>query len=328
MNYNRLMVIGIDGNEANINYRVGVNKYAYEVICGIRKLLKDNPDLIVIVYLRDKPLADMPEANDQFKYKILNGGKVWILTKLMPHLLLTADKPDVFFTPSHYVPLLSFIPRVCSIMDLGYLEFSAQFRKYDYWQLKWWSAWSIKVSKYIITISKATADDIVRRYPASKNKVVVTHPGYDEGLTTMKITDASIAALKNRYSIVKDYVLYLGTLKPSKNIEGLIEAWGQIVNNYPDIQLVIGGKKGWLYDEIFKKVTENGLADKIIFTDFVPEEDKYVLVKGAKAFILPSFWEGFGLDILTAYALHVPVIASNVGSLPEVAGDAGMLVDP
>ncbi len=322
-----MLKIGIDGNEANIKERVGVNKYAFEIIWGIYRLLKENPDLIVIVYLKSKPLPDMPDEQENFKYKILKGGKVWIVTKLMPYLFKTSDRPDVFFSPSHYVPPFCPVPRVCSIMDVGYLEFSGQFRKYDYWQLKLWSAWSINVSKYIMTISQASQEDIVRHYPSSKEKIVVTYPGYDS-LEAEKISFSAVEAVKKRYSIVKDYILYLGTLKPNKNLEGLISAWGKIVNKYPNFQLVIAGKKGWLYESIFKKVGELGLKERVVFTDFVIEKDKAPLIRGARLFVLPSFWEGFGLDVLTAYNLGVAVVASDVGSLPEVVGDAGILVGP
>jgi glycosyltransferase involved in cell wall biosynthesis len=92
--------------------------------------------------------------------------------------------------------------------------------------------------------------------------------------------------------------------------------------------LVIAGKKGWLYTSIFKKVQELRLEDKIIFTDYLPEEDKPALIAGAKVFCLPSFWEGFGLDVLNAMACGVCVVVSNSGSLPEVAGEAGIYVDP
>lgn len=322
-----MLNIGIDGNEANVKERVGVNKYTFEIIWGIYKLLKDNPDLIVTVYLKSEPGSDMPAEQERFKYKILKGGKVWIVTKLMPYLFKTSDKPDVFFSPSHYVPPFCPVPRVCSIMDVGYLEFSGQFRKYDYWQLKLWSAWSINVSKYIMTISQASQKDIVRHYPSSKDKVVVTYPGYDS-FRVDQIDGHAVMAVKKRYSIVKDYILYLGTLKPNKNLEGLISSWGKIVNKYPSFQLVVAGKKGWLYESIFKKVKELGLERKVIFTDFVIEKDKAALIKGARLFVLPSFWEGFGLDVLTAYNLGVAVVASNVGSLPEVVGDAGILVNP
>src|SRR5258708_2754901 len=322
------MLIGIDGNEANLRNRVGVNKYAFEIIWGIYNLLQSEKDLIIIVYLKDKPLPDMPKENDQFRYKILEGGKVWIVIKLMPYLLTSSEKLDVFFTPSHYVPLFTTIPRVCSIMDLGYLEFSAQFTKYDFWQLKLWTAWSLKVSKAVLTISNATMKDIVRHYPDSKGRVVVTYPGYDEYLTAKPISATAISDVKRKYSIVKDYILYLGTLKPSKNIEGLIKGFHSSKFLNENIKLVIAGKKGWLFENIFRQVKEMGLEDDVIFTDFVDEKDKPALIKGAKVFILPSFWEGFGLDVLTAFALHVPVVASNVGSLPEVVGDAGILVDP
>jgi glycosyltransferase involved in cell wall biosynthesis len=137
--------------------------------------------------------------------------------------------------------------------------------------------------------------------------------------------------VRGRYSIVSDYVLYLGTLKPSKNIESLLTAFASIINlKLPinNLKLVIAGKKGWMFESIYKKVTELGMEDRVIFTDFVDEKDKPALIKGSKLFVLPSFWEGFGLDVLNAMACGVPVVASNVGSLPEVVGNAGILVDP
>jgi glycosyltransferase involved in cell wall biosynthesis len=270
----------------------------------------------------------MPKETQNFKYKVIPGGGMWILTRLMPDLFFGTPKPDVFFSPSHYVPLFAPMPRVCSIMDLGYLESSGQFTKIVFWQLKWWSAISIFISKSIIAISNATKADIVRHYPFAKSKTYVTTLGYDKEKFNTAISDEDVRRIKIRYSIVTDYILFLGTLKPSKNIEGLIEAFAKISPGFPSIKLVLAGKKGWLYDSIFEKVENMGLKGKIVFTDFMPEEDKPTLIKGAKVFILPSFWEGFGLDILSAMACGVPVVASNVGSLPEVMGDAGISVNP
>jgi glycosyltransferase involved in cell wall biosynthesis len=213
-------------------------------------------------------------------------------------------------------------------MDLGYLEFSEQFIKKVFWQLKWWSAISIFVSKAVIAISNSTKDDIVRHYPSAKGKIYVTHLACDSEKFNRLVSEKDVRRVKSKYSIVDDYVLYLGTLKPSKNIEGLLEAFGRIANNFSKTKLVIAGKKGWLYEPIFKKVGSLGLSDRVIFTDFVPEGDKPGLVRGARVFVLPSFWEGFGLDALNAMACGVPVVASSVGSLPEVVGDAGVLVDP
>ena len=124
------MIVGIDGNEANVEKRVGVNTYAFELLKNLWKLQgewRDKHELIV--YLKEEPRGDMPGETESFKYRVLKGGGAWILTKLMPHLFFGGEKCDIFFSPSHYVPPFAPMPRVCSIMDLGYLEFSGQFRK-------------------------------------------------------------------------------------------------------------------------------------------------------------------------------------------------------
>lgn len=340
--YNRSMLIGIDGNEANIGKRVGVNVYAFELLCAIWRLQNEwKARHRLIVYLKDPPLDDLPQETPFFKYEVLPSKGVWIITRLMPHLFATYEKPDILFTPSHYVPPFAPMPRVCSIMDLAYLKFSEQFRIYDFWQLKYWTAISIFLSKRVIAISNSTKQDIVRHYHFASKKTVVTHLGYDKEHFNINIKKEDVRRIYKKYAIVGDYILFLSTLKPSKNVEGLLEAFGRILNanqrgnsrnivvsKYPNIKLVIAGKKGWLYSSIYEKVKELGLKDKVIFTDYVPEEDKPALIAGAKVFVLPSFWEGFGLDVLNAMACGVPVIVSKVGSLPEVAGDAAFYLDP
>src|SRR3989339_1436739 len=316
------MNIGIDGNEANIKDRVGVNKYAYEMLWGLYKLniKKENPNNL-IVYLKDEPLPDLPKETNNFKYKVLAGGGLWILSKLTPYLFKNPEKIEVLFSPSHYtLPILP-IPRICSIMDLGYLKNSTHFEKNVFWQLKYWSAISIFVSKRILTISDSSKQDIVRHYPSTAKKIIVTHLGYDKDRFNLNVDKDLVRRVKNKYSIVTNYILFVSTLKPSKNVEGLISAFSLITNRYPQTTLVIAGKKGWMFEQ-YKKNKNN------IFTDFIDEEDKTALISGAKVFVLPSFWEGFGLDVLSAFACGVPVVVSNVGSLPEVAGKAGIYVDP
>ena len=322
----RSLLIGIDGNEANIEKRVGVNVYAHQLLWNLWKLQdewKNKVDLIV--YLKNKPMSDLPKETQNFRYKVIEGRGNWILTKLTPSLFFSKERPDIFFTPSHYIPPLALMPRACSIMDLGYLEFSGQFSKKVFWQLKWWSAISILTSKRIIAISNSTKQDIVRHYPFVKERIYVTHLGFDNERYNTDISQKDVRRVKNKYSIVDDYVLYLGTLKPSKNVEGLVEAFSSIKTN---CKLVIAGKKGWMYETIFEKVKKLKMTKRVIFTDFVNEEDKPALIKGARIFVLPSFWEGFGLDVVSAMACGVPVVVSNVGSLPEVVGEAGVLVDP
>jgi glycosyltransferase involved in cell wall biosynthesis len=324
------MVIGVDGNEANLRERVGVNVYAYEILRSLYKL-QDlwGKKLRFIIYLSKNPIPEMPkEVKNLWEYKVIGGGKFWVLTKLMPRLLRNPERVDLLFTPSHYTVPFSFVPRVCSIMDLGYLKFSGQFKKSVYWQLKYWSAISILVSKRILAISKATAKDIVRHYPIASKKVVVTELGLDPSKFRYKADGNDVRRIKNEYGIVDDYILFLSTLKPSKNIEGLLKAFGRIKNEFPGYQLVIAGKKGWMFETIFNEVKRLGLEGKVVFTGFLPEEEKPILMAGAKVFVCPSFWEGFGLIALEAMAVGTPVVVSNTASFPEIVDNAGRLVNP
>ena len=213
------MIIGIDGNEANVEKRVGVNQYAFELLKNIHKLQEEwKKKHQVIVYLKNKPQKDLPKQNSHWKYKVIKGRGLWIITKLMPSLFFNKEKPDVFFAPSHYLPPFAPCPMVCTIHDLGYLKFSEQFRKYDFWQLKIWSAISIFISKAIIAVSNSTKKDIVRHYPFASKKIFITPHGYDKNRFNTRISKEDVRRVKNKYSIVNDYVLFISTLKPSKNI--------------------------------------------------------------------------------------------------------------
>lgn len=327
---NNNFIIGIDGNEANVKDRVGVNQYAFKLLWEIFKLNEDKTNKHnLIVYLKNKPLYDMPKETNNFRYKIIEGGGLWILTKLTPYLWRNPEKISLLFSPSHYISPFLTIPCVCSIMDLGYLEFSGQFEKKVFWQLKYWTAISIFASKQILTISEATKKDIVRHYPFASKKVQVTYLSHDLNDSDFVVTDKDVRRVKNTYSIVDDYILYLGTLKPSKNIDGIIKAFAVVIKEikFSNLKLVIAGKKGWLYNPLFDLVEKLNIKDKVVFTDFVPDKDKFVLRKGAKVFIQISHWEGFAIDTLSVMATGVPVIVSRVGSLPEVVGDAGIVVD-
>lgn len=320
------MKIGIDGNEANVEEKVGVHQYAYEILWGLYRRSKKEKKNKYLVYLKKEPLKDLPEKNSRWKYKVLPGKGLWILSRLTPHLLFKRGV-DVFFAPHHYLPPVPGLPKVCFIHDLGYLEFSGQFRKYDFWQLKYWSAISIFISKCIICPSESTKKDIVRQYGFASDKVSVVPHGYDRKRFNQNISDDVVRRIKKKYKITKDYLLFISLLKPSKNVERLLDAFKEIRKDF-DVQLMIAGKKGWLYEEIFEKVKHLGLTKSVFMPGFIPEEDKPALIKGAKAFVLPSFWEGFGMDVVNAISCGTPVVVSEVASLPEVAGGAGVYVDP
>jgi len=235
-------------------------------------------------------------------------------------------RPNIVFNPGHYCPLVFPAPLVVSIMDLGYLRYPGHFTRKIYWKLKFWTAVSIKRAKHLLTISQATKNDIIREYGLRPERITIAYPGYDQSKFKIENRETKIEKIKKKYKINGRYLLFLSTLKPSKNIEGLLEAFKLLKKK--DLSLVIAGRKGWLFEKIFEKVKELALKDKVVFTDFVEEEDLASLMAGAEVFVLPSFWEGFGIPVLEAMAVGTPVVASRVGSLPEIVNGAGILVDP
>lgn len=321
------MRIGIDGNEANISNRVGVNQYAAELLCSLERLPYAQKHEFVI-FIKDNPLPHLPKERPGWRYTVLPGRGFWVLRTLAPYLWGLKEKPDVLFTPSHYTPPFLPFPMVMSVMDLGYLRFPRQFRKYDLYQLKYWGQWSMRRAEKILAISESTKQEIADHYPWAADKVLVAYPGYDKERYDPKRVDANmVKRVRSKYGIREEYVLFLSTLKPSKNLEGLLEAFA----SFPEkdrFQLVVVGKKGWLYQKVFEKVKELGLEERVVFTDFIPEDDKAPLVKGAKLLASPSFWEGFGMHVVESMALGTPVVVSNAGSLPEIVGKVGIVVDP
>ena len=161
-----------------------------------------------------------------------------------------------------------------------------------------------------------------------EERIRVTLLAADEQYRVIHGVDA-IKAVVGSYGIDREYILYTGTLEPRKNIVSLIRAFDAIKkeSGIPH-RLVIAGKKGWLFDDIFSAVEELGLVDEVIFTGYVPGEDLPYLYNGASLFAYPSKYEGFGLPPLEAMACGCPVVSSNSSSLPEVVGDAGLMVAP
>lgn len=323
------MIIGIDGNEANNRPRVGIGEFAYELLQFFAKdtLL----DREFTIYLKKNPLKDLPEDSKKWKYNVFGPSPFWTQFALPAHLYLKKPRPDVFFSPSHYAPRFSPIPTVISLMDLSYIHFPELFKKSDLYQLKHWTAYSVKNAAKILTISKASKDDIIKIYGVPEEKVVVVYPGIKSQIT-LEPHVYPMKEIYTKFGISGNFILFVGTLQPRKNIVRLIEAFSRIQknkkNNEENVTLVIVGKKGWQYDDIFSAPEKFGVVEQVKFLDFVSNEDLVMLYKHARCYVLPSLYEGFGLPVLEAMKNDCPVITSNVSSLPEAGGDACLYVDP
>lgn len=314
------MKIAIDGNEANVENLVGVSVYTIKLLSYFQK--KASPDTQFIVYLRNKPFSHLPAENDNFKYEVIPGPFLWSRIFLPLHIA-THDDFDVFFAPAHYSPHGLSKPLVVTIHDLSYFYYPNEFLKKDLYKLKEWTESSLEKAKKVIAVSKTTKKDILHFYKTPEEKITVVYNGFEK--PEKKVDDEEV--LKKFNLTKKKFFLYVGTIQPRKNIQTLIKAFQQIQPQNSDYKLVIVGKKGWLYDEIFKQVDETK-KDSIIFTDYLDDNSVVQLYKQALCFVHPSFYEGFGIPILEAMSYDCPVIASINASLPEVGGDACLYFDP
>jgi glycosyltransferase involved in cell wall biosynthesis len=188
---------------------------------------------------------------------------------------------------------------------------------------------TIRRADRIITDSEFSKQEILTyyRYPADNIKVV--HIGVDTTAYHDGISREEIQRARSLYHIEGDYLLYLGMLEPRKNIERLLEAYGMARKKHGGFPiLVIAGKKGWLFEQIFRRVEELGLGKSVIFTGYVSDSNKPALLAGARCFCFPSLYEGFGMPPLEAMACGTPVMVSRAASLPEIVGDAALIVNP
>ncbi|MGH7245376.1 MAG: glycosyltransferase family 4 protein, partial [Candidatus Levyibacteriota bacterium] len=259
------MIIAIDGNEANVKNRVGIGEYAYQLLLQLVKLA--NLNIMFEVYLKDNPISDMPKESPYWRYKKVGPKKLWTQIGLPIALFSQKKRPDVFFTPSHYAPRFSPVPTAIAVMDLSYIHFPQLFKKRDLYQLVRWTRYSIKHASRVFTISNASKNDIIKYYKIPDERVVVTYPGIKQEKTK------SMSGTLKKFGISDKYILFVGTLQPRKNVSRLIEAFSQISPKQKDMQLVLVGKKGWLFEDILSSPQKFGVSDKVVFLDFVSNED-------------------------------------------------------
>lgn len=340
------MKIAIDGYEANVKERLGSSQWAYELINHLEKIDRKNE---YVILLPSAPLDDLPRPRVNWTYKILKPKKFWTKIALPSELFLRQYKPDIFFSPTHYIPRFSpgKIKKIATIFDLSFLHFPEMFEKGDLWKLKNGTKFSAQNADYIITISNFSKQDIISQYNLNKKKITVVYPGYDDEKFKTQISNVKTSEIKRKYKIGDSYIIYIGTVQPRKNLVRLMEALahvhlpGEVTDGTAithlggeQLQLVIVGKitgqdrGGWKFEEILATPKQLGIEDRVKFLGFVPTDELNDLLSGSLAFVLPSFWEGFGIPVVEAMATGVPVIVSNVSSLPEVVGNAGILVDP
>lgn len=266
------------------------------------------------------------ECNRKFKsiwYKL-----IWVVVPF-PYRFFFRKEPDITQFFNFAVPPGAKGKKIVFIHDMAYKSCPHTVDR----KTRLWLELSIKKScrnaDHIITVSEFSKSEMIRYLQVPEDKVTVIPNAVDHTIYHPGYKKSQIQKVLDKYGIQNDYLLYLGTIEPRKNLERLIGAYYRIFRERKALpQLVLAGKKGWLCEGIYKKVQKLHLENKVLFTGYIDPEDSPALMCGAKAFIFPSLYEGFGMPPLEAMACGTPVIVSKTTALAEVAGSAGITVDP
>jgi glycosyltransferase involved in cell wall biosynthesis len=321
------MLIGIDASRAVATHRTGTENYALHLI---RDLLGLDGGHRFRLYFRQAPPPGLFAGDHEVR--VISFPRMWTHLALSREML--AHPPDLLFVPSHVLPLVHPRHSVVTVHDLGYHYHPEAHTTWQNIYLRWSTRHNARNASHLLADSQATRRDLERYYGTPPAKISVVYPGLDEKLAPVTKPDL-LTAVRERYGLDEPYLLYVGTLQPRKNLVRLVQAFARLPSLLagrddprPTPRLVLAGKKGWLYDEIAGQVRSLGLEGQVLLTGYVPQADLPALLSGALAFVYPSLYEGFGLPVLEAMACGTPVICSNSSSLPEVAGDAALLVNP
>lgn len=318
-----MLQIGIDASRLAVAARTGTEHYSWEIIRALGALDRSNA---YILYCNRRPTA-LPPLPPNFRLRQIPLRYTWTHVRLSLEMLRAA--PDVLFVPAHALPLIPAPRSVVTIHDLGFRYHPDAHTRGQRLYHRLFTALSVRRATQIIAISEATRRDLQRFYHLPDEKIAVVYHGVDRRFHPID-DPATIAAALQRYGIQPPYLLFVSTIQPRKNVARLIDAFALARQQAaaPEVTLVLAGKRGWLTAEIERRAAERGIADRVRFIGYVADADLPALLNGALAYVLPSLYEGFGMTILEAQACGTPVLASNVAALPEVVGEAGLLVDP
>ncbi len=311
------MRIAVDANEAFRPELVGFGVYARHLVQNLRALAPTEE--LVFLGIRSEPFGAEPEGSGNIvMLRSLAYRSAWSQLRLPLHLW--RHRYDLFHSLEHKLPRASFCPTIVTIHDLAFLKFPETTRSAHRQRFVWFTRDAIRRATRIIAISESTKRDICQIFNASPDRIDVVYHGVDHSVYRPE-------AMRSRRSV--PYLLTVGTLQPRKNFGMLMRAFNRLCSRWPQrIELLIIGKRGWMWEGIEQQARTGPYADRIHLLGYVPDEQMPSMYAGAALFVMPSLYEGFGMPPLEAMACGVPVVAANESSLPEVLGNAAMFLDP
>lgn len=317
------MRIGVDTRL--MHYQpAGISRYTWHLLQALAEL--DNDDEFIIFQHRKHRSALIQQAN--FRRATLFAPVHHRLEQPTLAAELMRFRLDLLHSTDFIPPLYTPIRSVITVHDLAFLHYphflttesAAYYGQIDKAVVK---------AAHIIVPSEYTRQDLIAQLGAPPDKVTVIHEAANPIFSPLPYAE-TLREVQARYGLSERFILCVGTIEPRKNINGLLHAFAHLRDKYApgDVMLVIAGSKGWLYEETLALVQSLHLEGQVRFLGRVPDEDLHRLYVAARCHVHPAHYEGFGLPPLEAMACGTPTIVSNISSLPEVVGDAALLVNP
>ena len=326
------MRIGIDYTSA-ARQGAGIGRFTRELIRRAMALDADNEYRLLVAGRDPIPPAHLPPLDNrrtltQTPISERNLVRLWHRLRIPLPVELALGRLDIFHSPDFVLPPVARAAKILTIHDLSFLRVPECADPRLRWYLGQVVPRSVRRADYLLADSESTRRDLIELLHVPPDRAQVIYGGVDASFAPVEDA-AALQTIRDRYASGRPFVLAVGTLEPRKNYPTLIRAFARAREHarLPHV-LVIVGKKGWVYEPIFAAVEELGLKDTVLFPGFVPDAELPAMYSAADLLATPSFYEGFGLPPLEAMACGTPVIVSDVSSLPEVVGEAGLRIDP
>ena len=304
----------------------GIGTYTRNLI---RHLARIDSESEYVLLCHEGDLAIGPQFGPNFRTVLEPSPNYSLREQIHVPWVLHRERPDIFHAPHYVLPPAARCRSLVTIHDCIHLMFPQYLPSraaYLYARAAMWAA--VRHSHKILTVSEASKRDIIHFFNVRPEKIVVVYNAIDERFRTVPSED-DVARVRERYQLAHGFVLYVGNIKPHKNLVRLIEAYDQLRRRgFEDLKLLIIGDEISKWPALRRAVHRHKLHKHVRFLGYLPDETLAVLYRLAAVFVFPSLYEGFGLPALEAMACGTPVVTSNVSSLPEVTGDAAVLVDP
>lgn len=309
----------------------GLGRYAGELLKAMRAAAPQNE--YVGLYYAPREMAVDKELENLKTARVPLNAKPWRMSVLLAYYFgMSMDRwlppTDLFHGTDHLLPPLKHSRTVFTIHDLIFRFFPQYHLPLNRWYLNLMLPKFMRRADAIIAVSENTRRDVVRLMDIPAEKISVIYEAANPSFRPIE-SRAELQAVRATYKLPARFILFFSTIEPRKNLVTLFDAYAELLRRDADAPpLVVMGRKGWLYEETLQHIHALGLTQRVILTDWVKSQDVPAVINLADLFVFPSLYEGFGLTPLEAMACGTPVISSNASSLPEVVGDAGILIEP